>query len=110
MKPMAVRIFVAKCKQYGLPEPEREYKFHPIRRFRFDFCFPDARLAVEIDGGVWLPGGGRHNRGAGYLKDQEKMNLAVLHGWRVLHYTPQNIDYKQIREAYNGIAACDPID
>ena len=64
-----------------------EYRFHPTRRWRFDFARPDIRLAIEIDGGVWS--GGRHSGGAGQIKDMEKGNAAVALGWQILHFTPQ---------------------
>lgn len=64
-----------------------EYKFHPSRRWRFDFCHPDKKIAVEINGGVWAYG--RHNRAASYIKDMEKLNAAQMQGWRVFQYTPQ---------------------
>lgn len=70
----------------GLPMPEREYRFHPVRRWRFDYCWPDERLAVEIEGGTWQ--GGRHSRGAGYAQDAEKGNTALAMGYRLLRYTP----------------------
>ncbi len=50
-----------------------------------------AKLALEIDGGVFLPGGGRHNRGAGYRKDQEKFAEATIAGWHVLRVLPEDI-------------------
>jgi len=67
------------------PAPAREYRFASPRRWKFDFAWPDARLAVEIEGGTWS--GGRHTRGAGYANDCTKYNAAVLEGWRVLRYT-----------------------
>jgi len=73
----------------GLPQPEREYRFHETRKWRFDFAWPRVKLAVECDGGLFS--GGRHTRGAGYAKDTEKFNTAVLLGWRVLHFTKQQI-------------------
>lgn len=73
-----------------LPEPEREYRFHPKRRWRLDFAWPAAMLAVEVDGGVWAQG--RHTRGAGYIADCEKLNEATLLGWSVLRVTGQHID------------------
>jgi very-short-patch-repair endonuclease len=73
-------------KAEGLPTPEREFRFHETRRWRFDFAWPDRKLAVEVDGGVWTRG--RHTRGAGFERDCEKLNEAVLLGWRVLRVTP----------------------
>lgn len=60
---------------------EREHLFARPRRWRFDFAWPEFKLAVEIDGGTWS--GGRHTRGAGFAKDCEKMNAAQLAGWVV---------------------------
>lgn len=68
-----------------LPEPVREYVFAKPRRFRMDFAWPELKVAVEIDGGVWS--GGRHTRGAGFLRDCEKLNLAALGGWAVLRFS-----------------------
>lgn len=68
-----------------MPEPVREYRFHPARRWRFDFAWPEQRVAVEIEGGAWVQG--RHTRGAGYTNDCEKYNSAMLEGWRVLRFT-----------------------
>ena len=67
-----------------LPEPEREFRFHPTRRFRFDFAWPDKMVAVEAEGGVWSRG--RHTRGSGFVKDCEKYNTATLAGWRVFRF------------------------
>ena len=78
-----------KIADSGLPAPQREYRFHPPRRWRFDFAWPKYCLAVEVDGGVYSAG--RHTRGAGYEKDCEKGNAAVVDGWRVLHFTPTHI-------------------
>jgi very-short-patch-repair endonuclease len=66
-----------------------EYRFHPTRRWRFDFARPDIRLAIEIDGGIWT--GGRHSGGQGQIDDFEKMNNAVALGWQVLHFIPQQV-------------------
>jgi hypothetical protein len=62
-----------------------EVKFHPSRRWRFDYADWKNMVAVEIEGGTWNNGG--HSRGAGYQKDTEKYNEAVKLGWRVLRYT-----------------------
>jgi very-short-patch-repair endonuclease len=64
---------------------EKEYKFHPARRWRFDYAFPFLMIAVEVDGGVWA--GGRHINPAGYINDMEKLNTAASMGWLVLRIT-----------------------
>lgn len=64
----------------ALPEPVREHRFHPTRQWRFDFAWPDLRIAVEIDGR------GRHQTVDGARKDMAKHNAAVLLGWRVLRF------------------------
>ena len=69
----------------GAPQPEREYRFHPKRRWRFDFAWPAQRVAVEVEGGTWTRG--RHSRGGGYRGDCEKYNAATIAGWRVLRFT-----------------------
>ena len=73
-----------------LPEPVREHRFHAVRRWRFDFAYPDQKLAIEVEGGVWS--GGRHTRGAGFTKDCEKYNTALMDGWRVYRCTPQMVE------------------
>jgi very-short-patch-repair endonuclease len=65
--------------------PVREFRFAPPRRWAFDFCWPDCRVAVETEGGVWVQG--RHNRPAGYEGDCYKYNCATVEGWRVLRFT-----------------------
>lgn len=73
----------------GLPEPEREYRFHPTRRWRADFAFPPQRLLVEVEGGIHS--NGRHVRGSGFQADAAKYNAAVLLGWRILRFTARDI-------------------
>ena len=65
----------------GLPEPEREHWFHPIRRWRFDISYPIAKIAFEVEGGIWSSG--RHTRGQGFIDDCEKYNEATLMGWHI---------------------------
>jgi len=76
-------------KLVGLPLPEREYRFAPPRRFRADFAYPDKKLLIEVEGGVWVRGA--HTRGGHYNSDCEKYNLATLKGFRVLRFTSNMI-------------------
>ena len=66
-------------------EPECEYRFHPVRRWRFDFAWPTVQVAVEMEGGIWTRG--RHTRGKGFEADCEKYNAATALGWRVFRCT-----------------------
>ena len=77
------------CVGQGLPEPVKEYRFHAVRKWRFDYAFPALMIALEVEGGVWT--GGRHTRGAGYLGDVDKYNEAALLGWLVLRCTPSKL-------------------
>lgn len=71
------------------PDVSAEYKFHPTRRWRFDWALPDLKIAFEFDGGVWT--GGRHTRGEGFSLDCEKLNMAQLMGWRVFRFTAAHV-------------------
>lgn len=73
----------------SLPQPETEYQFAKPRRWRFDYCWPAYKVALEVEGGAFI--GGRHTRGKGFVNDLEKYNAATLMGWRVLRFTPQQI-------------------
>lgn len=74
---------------YRLPPPLREHRFHPERRWRFDFAWPDKRVAVEVEGGIW--NGGRHTRGSAFISDCDKYNAATLAGWKVFRVTERHV-------------------
>lgn len=59
-----------------------EYRFSPPRRYRWDFCHLSSKVAIEIQGGVWMGRSG-HSGGSGLLKDYEKLCLAAAQGWKV---------------------------
>lgn len=81
--------FLALVQAAGLPAPTPEYRFHPVRKWRFDWAFLPQRVALEVEGGVFS--GGRHTRGAGYAKDVEKYSAAAVLGWRVLRVLPARL-------------------
>jgi very-short-patch-repair endonuclease len=72
-----------------MPVPVTEHHFHPKRKWRFDYAWPNEKLALEVEGGVWV--GGRHNRATGFLKDMEKYNTAAMMGWRIIRVTPKQL-------------------
>ena len=72
------RLLLAHYKITGW---QAEFRFCPNRRWRFDFAWPTPKVAVEIEGGVWMTG--RHQRARGYLNDCEKYETALMLGWTV---------------------------
>ena len=70
--------------------PDREFKFHPVRKWRFDFAFPRLKIAIECEGGHWT--GGRHTTGTGFEDDCEKYLEAAVLGWRVIRVTGKQVD------------------
>ena len=72
-----------------IPEPEREYEFHPVRKWRLDLCWPEFMVGVEVDGGVYS--GGRHTRGKGYTEDCVKINEAIILGYTVVRVTTEMV-------------------
>lgn len=87
---MTLATLWACLAEKGIPEPVSEFRFHPTRKWRFDWCFPERRLAVECDGALYVQG--RHSRGAGREKDMEKLAEALCLGWRVLVVSPRHIE------------------
>lgn len=87
----AVIALHAKVQRHlnGLPEYQKEVLFHPVRKWRFDYAWPNLKIAVEIHGGIHS--GGRHTRGGGFVEDREKMNEAQLLGWIVLEVAPDHL-------------------
>lgn len=83
-------LFAFQMKAAKLPEPTREFVFHPTRRWRFDFAWPDRTLACEVDGGEWVRG--RHQRPGGFRKDAEKFSTAAAMGWLVLRVTGSMVE------------------
>lgn len=82
-------LFLQLLKTQRITEPIPEYRFHDVRRWRFDFAWPESRVALEVEGGVWT--GGRHTRGAGFSKDMAKYNEAASMGWIIIRCTPSDL-------------------
>lgn len=53
----------------------------PDRDFRFDYVHYDAKVAIEINGGIWMKGNSAHSSGEGIQRDYEKNNLAIAAGY-----------------------------
>jgi len=71
-----------------------EYRFNPDRRYRFDFCHLESRVAIEINGGRWVKSG--HSSGKGLMRDYEKNNLATLDRWWVFYLCDDQINLENL--------------
>ncbi len=71
-------------------EFEREFKFHPERKWRFDFvlkAFPSA-IAVEVEG----QHNGAHKSYERAEEDLEKFNEAAIGCWFVLRFSTAMVE------------------
>src|ERR1044072_7837334 len=66
----------------------QEHKFHPERKWRFDFALPDKKIGIEYEGLNSSKSG--HTTLQGYTKDTEKYREAAIMGWTLLRYTVKN--------------------
>lgn len=82
-------IVLAYWHAQGIPAPAAEHRFHPERKWRFDWAWPAYWTYLEVDGGIWIAGG--HCRGAQVKKDWEKRNAATALGWRGLWCEPRDL-------------------
>jgi very-short-patch-repair endonuclease len=83
------RTLALQCMADGLPRFWQNYRFHAKRKFEIDLAWPDQKVGIEIDGGIF--NGKAHGSVTGILRDLEKHNLLLLSGWRVLRYTPAQV-------------------
>lgn len=77
-----------------IPEYEEELRFHPVRRWRFDWAIPELKIAIEYEGLISKKS--RHTTIKGYSNDTIKYNEAGKHGWTVLRYTA--LTYQNLHE------------
>lgn len=81
-----------------------EFRFHSYRKWRIDYAIVDLKIAIEVEGGVFISSsyvddsgrkiirtGGRHNTGKGFLKDIEKYNTMASLNWLLIRTTPDNL-------------------
>lgn len=84
-------------------EPRQQFRFHPVRMWRFDFAWPAFSVAIEVHGGQWS--NGRHNRGDGQRGDCEKKRAAILDGWIVLEFVTEDINKNPCGAVEDVVAA-----
>lgn len=85
------------CLSEHWPEPVFEWRVCSTRRWRYDCAWPTHKVALEVQGGVWLKRGG-HTGGQAQIDDFEKINTAQILGWVVLQVTPQQVASGELTE------------
>ena len=75
---------------------EEEYRFHPERKWRFDWAFfiplqgkEPLKVAIEFEGGTFQANTS-HNSPRTMASDANKYNAAAGMGWIVLRFTALN--------------------
>lgn len=69
----------------GLPVPQFEFATPWDSQQRFDAAYPDQRLGIEWDSRRW------HTMMDAFARDRERDRHAILHGWRVLRFTWEDL-------------------
>jgi very-short-patch-repair endonuclease len=87
-----------------------EHKFHPSRKWRFDFAHLTTKTAIEIEGGTGRFKRGRHMRPEGFAADAEKYNAATYLGWKVFRLTPRMVNSRELERLADYIRKAPVID
>ena len=73
-KPPLRDVFTVICKTDLKVDCVKEFKFHPVRKWRFDYAVPEHKIALEVEGGVWTG----HKGEALFPRIDAEKALAVL--------------------------------
>ena len=114
-RPDYAGVLVEQLKAAGVASENilREYEFHPKRKWRFDLAIVSVlqSLGIEINGGLWSKSKqaeAAHRFRESIVRDYEKNNAAVMLGWKVLYFVPEQIakpDGTWVSEAMSVIEA-----
>lgn len=85
---------------YGEALPVTQHRFHPSRKFRFDFAWPSAKIAVEVHGQ-----GPGHFSLTGMTQDFDKHLEALALNWRIVYLTSKHLSPRKIPDVCEKIAA-----
>ena len=85
---------IFQIRAFRLPVPEQEVVFHPTRKWRMDLAWPNLKIAVEYQGGIFT-GQASHTSIPNILRDQEKNNEAQILGWIVIYANARTVESAQ---------------
>lgn len=92
------RDFHSEWKKVSKAHLTPQHKFHPRRKWRFDFAHLPSLVALEIQGY-----GEGHTSYKGMRADYEKHNEAIRHGWVILYIMSCDIHPNRIGTTINYI-------
>lgn len=92
-------MFIKVLEAMNIPVPVKEFKFHHTRQWRFDYAWPQYKIALEVEGGIFgytdkqgnKRKGGAHSSVTGILRDLEKYNSAAVLGYRIIRVQPSDL-------------------
>jgi hypothetical protein len=89
-------LFAFQAGVCNLPAHERNYRFHPTRKWEIDFAWPQFKIGLEIQGGIWGKSaddktGGAHGHPIGITRDMHKHNALLALGWSVYLFAPADV-------------------
>lgn len=90
-------------REHGLPEPLVNAS---LGGFELDFCWPQQRLVVEVDGHAF------HLSRAAVERDRHRDATLVAGGWNVLRFTWTQVTRRPdevIAAVVAGLAPCAPV-
>ena len=91
-----ILLFDLYVRAVGLPPAEPNYEFAREtlgRKWAIDRAWIAERIALEVEGAVYVKGGGAHQRAGSrarpgrYLTDMEKYNRLAVWGWLLIRVT-----------------------
>lgn len=92
-----------------VPTPVQQFAFaSPVgRKYLADFAWPNAKLLVEVNGGLHRGSRGGHTSSSGRYRDQRKINVATLLGFRLLEFSSIDIsDGTALIEIETALGIC----
>lgn len=89
------RRLLVLARRHGLPTMSLQHEVWHAGRFiaRVDACYPERKLAIEVDGFA------HHSSPDAFQRDRERQNRLVSLGWTVLRFTWHDVVHRPIEVA-----------
>ena len=68
-----------------------EFLFMKDRKYAMDYAWPEYKLCLEVEGGIFMKGNSGHSSGTGIQRDMDKISQSAALGWRTIRVTPNDL-------------------